>query len=116
MGWPITPDALPAFLRRIHDDYGPPEILVTENGASYSDGPEADGAVHDRRRIDYLAAHVAAVDAARDDGVPVTGYFCGRCSTTSSGPSGSPSDSGSCGSTSPRVAGCPRTPSSGTAG
>ncbi|MEN8114135.1 MAG: GH1 family beta-glucosidase [Actinomycetota bacterium] len=75
MGWPIVPEALTAFLRRIRDDYGATDIRVTENGASYSDGPGDDGRIHDHRRIDYLHKHLSAVADAIDLGVPVTGYF-----------------------------------------
>ena len=75
MGWPITPDALPRFLRRIHDDYRPAAIVITENGASYSDGPDAEGNVHDSRRIAYLAAHIEALGEALAAGVPLAGYF-----------------------------------------
>ena len=75
MGWDITPGALTAFLERIHRTYRPASISITENGASYSDGPGSDGRIHDRRRIDYLARHLEAVAAARAAGVPVDGYF-----------------------------------------
>jgi beta-glucosidase len=75
MGWPIVPSALTSFLKRIHDDYGATDIRVAENGASYSDGPDTDGAVHDARRIDYLRTHLNAVADAIELGVPVTGYF-----------------------------------------
>lgn len=71
MGWPNTPEALTAYLHHIDDTYGPPSIVITENGASYSDPPDAD----DRRRIDYLDTHIDAVMRARDEGVPVDGYF-----------------------------------------
>lgn len=75
MGWEIIPSALTTFLRRIHDDYGATDIRVTENGASYSDGPGPDGRIHDRRRIDYLWSHLNAIADAIALGVPVTGYF-----------------------------------------
>lgn len=75
MGWPIIPQALTAFLKRLHDDYRPRDIRVTENGASFSDGPDDDGHVRDHRRIDYLRRHLDAVADAIDLGVPVTGYF-----------------------------------------
>lgn len=75
MGWKITPKALTEFLLRLRDDYQPPRIVITENGASYSDGPGPDGRVRDQRRIDYLKSHIAAVADAIDDGVPVDGYF-----------------------------------------
>lgn len=75
MGWLIDPDALERFLLRIHKEWAPPSIVVTENGASYSDGPGPDGRVHDRRRIDYVDAHIRAVERARERGAPVNGYF-----------------------------------------
>jgi len=75
MGWLIDPDALERFLLRIHKEWAPPSIVVTENGASYSDGPSPDGRVRDRRRIDYVDAHIRAVERARESGAPVNGYF-----------------------------------------
>jgi beta-glucosidase len=75
MGWPITPTALTDYLVHLHREYAPAEIVVTENGASYSDGPDPAGVVDDRRRIAYLADHVEAVAAAIEAGVPVGGYF-----------------------------------------
>ncbi|NNK91650.1 MAG: beta-glucosidase [Acidimicrobiia bacterium] len=74
-GWPITPSALTTFLERVHRDYDPGSILITENGASFSDGPGPDGTIDDRRRIEYLRDHIAAIEAAVDAGVPVDGYF-----------------------------------------
>lgn len=75
MGWVVDPDAMERFLLRVHQEWSPKSIVVTENGASYSDGPGPDGGVHDRRRIKYLDAHIDAVRSARDRGVPVDGYF-----------------------------------------
>jgi beta-glucosidase len=69
MGWAITPQALTEFLNRIASEYNPPSIVVTENGASYSDPRD------DQRRIDYIHQHLAAVAEARDSGLPVDGYF-----------------------------------------
>jgi beta-glucosidase len=75
MGWPNTPNALRDFLERIDVDYAPAAIVITENGASYSDGPGGDGRVRDDRRIGYLRDHLSAVAEAVEAGVPVTGYF-----------------------------------------
>ncbi|MPZ52060.1 MAG: beta-glucosidase [Acidimicrobiia bacterium] len=75
MGWAITPEWLTKFLVRVNEDYGPSSIVITENGASYSDGPDETGKINDQRRIDYLDAHIAAVGDARGQGVPITGYF-----------------------------------------
>ncbi|HUG32388.1 MAG TPA: GH1 family beta-glucosidase [Acidimicrobiia bacterium] len=75
MGWRNDPDGLSAFLERVARDYGPESILVTENGASYSDAPDETGRVRDERRIAYLEAHIEAVLSTRSQGVPVDGYF-----------------------------------------
>lgn len=75
MGWKIDPEGLTKFLNRIQETYEPPSIAITENGASYSDGPDDRGRIEDRRRIDYLSGHIGAVADARRGGVPVDGYF-----------------------------------------
>ncbi len=75
MDWEVYPDGLYSLLCRLHFDYQTPKIIITENGASYSDGPGADGKVHDVKRIDYLRSHFAAVARARAAGAPVAGYF-----------------------------------------
>ncbi|MEH6819315.1 MAG: GH1 family beta-glucosidase [Dietzia psychralcaliphila] len=74
--WPVVPSGLTDILVALHERYpGLPPVTVTENGCSYHDGPGADGAVHDERRIDYLRAHLAAVADAVDAGVDVRGYY-----------------------------------------
>jgi beta-glucosidase len=75
MGWPITPAALTAFLVRIQKEYAPAAVVISENGASYSDGPDAGGVVADDRRIRYLSRHIKAMADAMAAGVPVTGYL-----------------------------------------
>ena len=75
MGWSNDPGGLTVFLQRVAETYDPVSILVTENGASYSDAPDRNGRIEDDRRIAYLDAHISAVEEARDSGVPVDGYF-----------------------------------------
>ena len=75
MGWEVQPDVLHGFLLRLTRDYAPASIMITENGASYSDGPEQDGQVHDARRIRYLHDHIAAALDARQAGAPVEGHL-----------------------------------------
>jgi beta-glucosidase len=53
LGWPITPDGLTRFLRRLRVEFaGLPPIFITENGAAYDD-PIVDGSCQDGRRIAY---------------------------------------------------------------
>ena len=75
MGWEVYPDGLYQLLCHLYFSYRPAKILVTENGASYSDAPDARGVVNDTRRVDYLRAHIAAAHRALQAGVPLAGYF-----------------------------------------
>ncbi|MEO8288704.1 MAG: GH1 family beta-glucosidase [Chloroflexota bacterium] len=75
MGWEVYPQGLYDLLTRLEADYSPGKMYVTENGASYSDGPDADGHIHDERRLTYLRDHFAASKRAIDAGVPLAGFF-----------------------------------------
>jgi beta-glucosidase len=75
MGWEVYPAGLHDLLVRLQTDYRPGKLYVTENGASYSDGPGADGRVADERRRHYLRDHFAACKQAIDDGVHLAGFF-----------------------------------------
>jgi beta-glucosidase len=75
MGWPINPDGLYRVLSRLHFDYQPGKLYITENGASYSDGPDRDGRIWDQRRLNYLRQHFTAAHRAIGAGVPLAGYF-----------------------------------------
>jgi beta-glucosidase len=75
MGWEVYPDGLFKLLIRLHQEYGPTRLLVTENGAAFSDSPGPQGDVEDLRRVDYLRRHIDAVAAAIEVGVPLAGYF-----------------------------------------
>ena len=65
MGWEVSPNGLFDLLRRLRDEYAPPAIVVTENGAAFADAQGHDGCVRDPERRDYIAAHVEAL-APRD--------------------------------------------------
>jgi beta-glucosidase len=75
MQWEIYPDGLYDALVRVRDEYGPPPIYITENGAAFGDVRGHDGEVHDPERQAYLDEHVAAAGRAVEAGVPVAGYF-----------------------------------------
>ena len=62
-------------MSRLRDQYGNPEIYVTENGACYDDPVAADGTVHDEDRVAYLRDHLSAARAAIAGGVRLSGYF-----------------------------------------
>jgi len=75
MDWEVAPDSLRHLLNRIYFDYQPRKLYITENGASYSDGPNRQGEVHDVRRLNYVRDHLIACHRAIQNGVPLAGYF-----------------------------------------
>lgn len=74
MGWPIDPTGLRDVLVRVHLNYGPRAIYITENGIATPD-VVADGRVDDPGRIAYVDGHLRAAAEAIRLGVPVRGYF-----------------------------------------
>ncbi len=64
LGWEIYPRGLQLVLRRF-SRYGLP-LVVTENGIATDD---------EQLRDRFVAEHLEALDAARQEGLPVIGYF-----------------------------------------
>ena len=75
MDWPITPERFTQLLVRLHRDYPGLPLVITENGAAFEDEADEEGFVRDDGRTSYLAEHLAAVAAAREQGADVRGYF-----------------------------------------
>jgi beta-glucosidase len=74
MGWEVYPEGIYEALRRIHEEYSPPEIYVSENGMPVDDRIEPDGTVRDQERIDFLYRCLSWVHRAIEEGIPVRGY------------------------------------------
>ena len=55
--WEVYPDGLFNILMWLHFEYSPAKLFITENGASWSDGPDDTGRVRDTRRINFLQRH-----------------------------------------------------------
>ncbi|MGQ0603198.1 MAG: GH1 family beta-glucosidase [Anaerolineales bacterium] len=75
MGWEIHPESLFRLLTRLHVEYQVPAMYITENGCSFSDGPDATGRIRDERRLNFIRDHLAACHRAIQNGVPLRGYF-----------------------------------------
>jgi len=78
MGWEVQPEGLTRLLRRIDAEYTRPAgvvLYVTENGAAYTDVPDAEGFVDDIERAEFVRLHIDAVVDAIEAGVDVRGYF-----------------------------------------
>jgi beta-glucosidase len=75
MGSEVDPQGLYDVLVRVHRDYGPLPIYVTENGAAFADEVGTDGTVADPRRVEFLDRHFRVAHRAIADGVDLRGYF-----------------------------------------
>jgi beta-glucosidase len=75
MGWEVYPDGLYELLTRVHRDYSPGSIYITENGAAFADVLQPDGVVDDPDRIEFLRSYTFAAHRALEEGVPLKGYF-----------------------------------------
>jgi len=74
MGWEVYPAGLGEVLGRLRDDYGNPEVVITENGCASPDRVVG-GEVPDAARIAYLEAYLGEAAAALAAGSRLTGYF-----------------------------------------
>jgi beta-glucosidase len=74
IGWEVHPASFRKILVRVHRDYAPREMFVTENGAAYDDIVDND-IVDDPTRVSFLSRHFLAAAEAIGDGVPLRGYF-----------------------------------------
>ena len=75
MDWEIHPASLGDLLRTLHRRHQFRNYLITENGAAMPDTTRVDGRIIDHDRLEYIAAHLAQVHQAIEDGVPISGYF-----------------------------------------
>lgn len=74
MQWSIVPWGCRKLLEWIDARYDRPEIIITENGCAFDDGPE-NGVVNDQRRLDFIKSYLEACHGAIQNGVNLKGYF-----------------------------------------
>lgn len=74
MGWEVYPDSMYRIIEQFSRYEGIKKIVITESGAAFYDAVQQ-GAVHDPARIDYHQQYLRNVLRARQDGLPVAGYF-----------------------------------------
>lgn len=74
---PVKPEYLYLLLMRIKNEYGNPVTIITENGASFTNGEDTviNGKINDVLRADYIKRHVAAALQAKTAGANLKGYF-----------------------------------------
>jgi beta-glucosidase len=74
IGWEVHPASFRKLLVRVHRDYAPRHMYITENGAAYDDEVK-DDRVDDPARVAFLERHFGAAAEAIAEGVPLRGYF-----------------------------------------
>jgi beta-glucosidase len=74
-GWEVQAPGLVDVLVRLHQEYPPIPLHITENGAAYRDTVDPDGQIRDHQRIAFLDAHLRAAHTAIQHGVDLRGYF-----------------------------------------
>lgn len=74
MNWEVYPASIYHCLKRVSEYPGIKSLIITENGASFSD-LEKDGEIYDDQRKAYLESHMKQVLRAKKEGVDVNGYF-----------------------------------------
>ena len=74
MGWEEYPEGIYQLLKKFAAYKNIKKIIVTENGAAYPDSVQ-DNAVKDEKRIEFYKSYLAKVLQAKQEGVPVEGYF-----------------------------------------
>nr|MBC8285059.1 beta-glucosidase [Nitrospinota bacterium] len=63
-GWEIYPPGIYDLLLKLKNEYKVQNIYITENGCSYGDGPNSEGKINDKRRIEYYHSHLTELKRA----------------------------------------------------
>lgn len=74
MDFEIYPEGIYKMLKKFGAYEGIDHIIVTENGVCVKDSL-VDGQVHDAERIEFFQDYLSQVLKAKEEGVPVEGYF-----------------------------------------
>ncbi|MEP6673904.1 MAG: GH1 family beta-glucosidase [Ferruginibacter sp.] len=74
MNWEIHPPSIFEALKRVSSYSGVNEIIITENGAAFTD-EVINGNVQDDQRVDFLKAYIRQVLLTKQQGAKVNGYF-----------------------------------------
>ncbi|WP_307724740.1 GH1 family beta-glucosidase, partial [Deinococcus cellulosilyticus] len=72
--WEVFPEGLTALLTRVHEEYQPKKLFITENGATYQD-EMVGGVVQDEDRRRFFERHLQASLDVLKKGIPLEGYF-----------------------------------------
>lgn len=73
MGWEVYPEGIFKILQRFAK-YPVKEFMISENGAAFYDNVTGEN-VHDPMRVQYFQQYLSQILKAKQNGIPVNGYF-----------------------------------------
>lgn len=74
MGWEVYPETIYRIIKQFSNYEGIKKIYITESGAAFYDVVQQ-GMVNDIARVDYHQQYIQQVLRAKQEGMPVDGYF-----------------------------------------
>ncbi|WPP51497.1 GH1 family beta-glucosidase [Catalinimonas niigatensis] len=74
MKWEVYPESIYQTLKLFYQRYSLDKIIITENGAAFDDAWH-NGKIDDSQRQLYLKQYIAQCLRAKQEGVPLAGYF-----------------------------------------
>ncbi|MBC7417512.1 MAG: beta-glucosidase [Pedobacter sp.] len=74
MNWEVYPESIYHVLKKFNSYKNMPSLIVTENGAAFSDAVE-NQQINDTHRMQYLKDNISQLLRAKQEGVDVAGYF-----------------------------------------
>ncbi|MBK8658465.1 MAG: beta-glucosidase [Bacteroidetes bacterium] len=74
MGWEVYPEGIYKLLKKYAGYKNMKKIIVTENGAAFPD-ENIGGEINDTKRLQFIKDYLRQVLKAKQEGVPVDGYF-----------------------------------------
>lgn len=72
--WPIDPEGIRYVINVLYDRYHLP-LFIVENGIGLDEGPDSDGRIDDKARVEYTRDHLLQVEEAIKDGCDLMGYL-----------------------------------------
>lgn len=74
MKWSIDPEVLYWAPKFLYERYHIP-IILTENGIASKDTITKEGRIEDTKRISFLESYITQLLKAKEEGIPIDGYF-----------------------------------------
>ena len=71
--FPVDASAITEMLMNLHENYGAPEIIITETGFALKDPEPVNGIVEDEKRVEYIRLYLKTAYDAIQRGVNLTG-------------------------------------------